>query len=198
MNASASLKERVLATAASTPSPTRRQGNRLGTRLLALSLVTALGLFELAGGIAHGRDRPLAVTVRMADGWALASTVLTWLLLRRREMLVSFPRLLLVATLVCPVALFVWMAHFEGAFPPLPGSLPSSDWACLAFTLAGAATPLGCFLRLHRGIELQRPICSEPQREPRPARGRASSRSSGAPRQARGTYCSGTSRPSRC
>ncbi len=157
MNASTSLKERVLAAAASTPSPTRRQGKRFGARLLALSLITAVGLFELAGGIAHGRGRPLAVTVRMADGWALASTVLTWLLLRRRAMLVSFPRLLLVATLACPIALFAWMAHFEGAFPSLPGSLPSPDWACLAFTLAGAATPLGCYLRLHRGIELQRP-----------------------------------------
>jgi hypothetical protein len=157
MNAATSLKARVLAAAASTPSPTRRQGKRLGAWLLALSLVAGIGLLELAGGVAHGRDRPLAVTVRMADGWALASTVLTWLLLRRREMLVSFPRLLLVATLACPVALFAWMAHFEGAFPPLAGSLPSPDWPCLAFTFAGAATPLGCFLRLHRGIELQRP-----------------------------------------
>jgi len=157
MNASTSLKERVLAAAASTPSPTRRQGERLGARLLALSLVTSLGLFVLAGGIAHGRDRPLALTVRMADGWALASAVLTWLLLRRREMLVSFPRLLLVTTLACPVALFEWMAHFQGASPPLPGSPPSPDWACLAFTLAGAATPLGCFLRVYRGVELERP-----------------------------------------
>lgn len=157
MNAGVSLKERVLAAAATTPSPTRHEGKTRGVWLLALSLVAGVALLELAGGVAHSGARPLAVTVRLADGWALASTLLTWLLLRRRAMLAALPRSLVVATLACPIVLFAWMAYFEGAFPPLAGSTPGADWICLLFTLAGAATPLGCFMQLHRGVELQRP-----------------------------------------
>ncbi len=157
MNAGVSLKERVLAAAAAAPSPTRREGKRRGVWLVVLSLAVGIGLLELAGGVAHSSARPLAVSVRLADGWALASSLLTWLLLRRRAMLVALPRSLVVATLACPVALFAWMGYFEGAYPPLAGSPPGPDWACLLFTLACAATPLGCFLRLQRGVELQRP-----------------------------------------
>jgi hypothetical protein len=157
MNAGVSLKERVLAAAAAAPSPTRSEGKRRGIWLVILSLAVGIGLFELAGGVAHGSARPLAVSVRLADGWALASSLLTWLALRRKAMLVALPRSLVIATLACPVALFAWMAYFEGAYPPLAGSPPAADWACLLFTLAGAATPLGCFLGLQRGVELQRP-----------------------------------------
>jgi hypothetical protein len=39
MNAGVSLKERVLAAAATTPSPTRHEGKTRGVWLLALSLV---------------------------------------------------------------------------------------------------------------------------------------------------------------
>jgi hypothetical protein len=157
MNAGVSLKERVLAAAAATPSPTRHEGKRREVWLLALSLVVGVALLELAGGVVHSGARPLAVTVRLADGWALASSLLTWLLLRRRAMVVALPRALVVATLACPVALFAWMACFEGAYPPLAGSPPGADWPCLLFTLAGAATPLCCLLGSKRGVELQRP-----------------------------------------
>ncbi len=154
MNA-VSLKQRVLAAAAATPSPTRHQDRRLRVALPALSLLAGVGLLELAGGMAHSVARPRGVTVRLADGWALASALLTWLTLRRKDgMQLAFPRLLSFATLACPAALFAWTARFHGTFPEPP---PTPDWACLAFTLAGAATPLGSFLRLHRGIELERP-----------------------------------------
>jgi hypothetical protein len=69
-------------------------------------------------------------------------------------MLVSFPRLLVVATLASPVALFAWMGHFAGSYMEPPDA---PDWPCFLFTLAAAATPLGCFLRVYRGIELERP-----------------------------------------
>jgi hypothetical protein len=154
MNTAVSLKERVLAAAAATPSLTRREGKRLAWQLVALSVIVGISLLELAGGIAHSRDRPLAVTVRLSDGWALASSLLTWLVLRRRLTLASFPRLLVAATLATPVALFAWMGHFAGTAVEPPGA---ADWPCFVFTLAAAATPLGCFLRLHRGVELERP-----------------------------------------
>lgn len=154
MNAAVSLKERVLTAAASTPSPTRHQDRELRVKLLVLSLVAGVGLLEAAGGVAHTDLRPLGATIRLADGWALASALLTWLALRRSAMLLAFPRLLLLATLACPVALFAWLAQFHGTFPEPP---PTPDWQCLVFTLVGAATPLGSFLQLHRGIELERP-----------------------------------------
>ena len=154
MNAAVSLKERVLAAAAAQPSPTRRKGARRGWMLLGLSVVAGIALLEVAGGVAHSRDRPLSETVRLADGWALASAALTWLTLRRRAMSSTDPRLLVAATLATPVVLYAWIGRFVG---PLPEPIGPPDWPCFAFTMAAAATPLASFLYGFRGIEPDRP-----------------------------------------
>src|SRR5579872_7099189 len=69
-----SLKERILAAAADTPSPTRAQGQRLTALLTVVSIVVAMAIFWLMGGLAHAGERPLVFTVRLADGWALGAS----------------------------------------------------------------------------------------------------------------------------
>jgi hypothetical protein len=154
MNASAALRERVLAAAAATPSLTRKQGQRLARVLVGVSIAIALAVFELAGGLAHSRDRPMAVTVRLADGWALASAVLTWIVLGRgRSTLARSPPTLALATLAAPVLLFLW-TQVEGVYVE---SVACSAWTCLATGLAMAAAPLASFFAVRRGIPLPAP-----------------------------------------
>jgi hypothetical protein len=154
MNAAIPLKERVLAAAAATPSLTRRQGRRRSVWLAGISVTLGVAIFELVGGIAHSRARPLAVTVRLADGWALASAALTWLLGHTSAMRASVPRLLFAVTLACPVVLFAWMGHFHGTYVEAPAY---ADWPCFVCTLVIAALPLASFLRQRSGLEPQHP-----------------------------------------
>ncbi len=147
------LRARILAAAAATPSTTRKQGRWHALLALALSIGAALALFELAGGLAHSRDRPFGQTVRLADGWGLFSAVLTWLVLGRGgSSLARSPPVLLAATAVSPVALYVWMKHF-----PTWETSSDTEVACLLLTLALATVPLASFLVLRRGLEPSHP-----------------------------------------
>jgi hypothetical protein len=150
MNAVSPLKERILNAAALAPSPTRTQGRRLGAWLAALSLAIGFAIFEIMGGLAHSAARPLVFTVRLADGWALTSIVLTWLVFRASAPQVSSRGLLVVAAIGSPIALCAWASFFHGDYaePALP-----DDWPCFVATVLGAATPLASFLWMRRGIE---------------------------------------------
>jgi hypothetical protein len=151
MSADVPLKQRVLAAAAATPSLTRRQGRRRAVLLIALSIAMGVGLFELLGVLDRGAQRTTAAAVRLADGWALASAALTWLVAGRgRSTLARSPYLPLASAFACPVALFVWMQLFDGmAGEPSYGR----EMACLLYTLGAGVTPLLSFVALRRGIE---------------------------------------------
>ncbi len=154
MNAVIPLKERILNAAAHAPSPTRRQGRRLGAWLAALSFAIVFAIFEIMGGVAHAASRPLVFTVRLADGWALTSILLTWLVLRASAPGVSSRGLLVAAAIVSPIALCAWASFFHGDYaePALP-----EDWPCFVATVLGAAAPLASFLYMRRGIEPEYP-----------------------------------------
>jgi hypothetical protein len=154
MNAAIPLKERILAATAAAPSPTRADGRRRTLWLVGLSTVIAMVVFELAGGIGHARARPLLFTVRLADGWALAASWLTWMVTRQSAPRVHSHRLLSAASAVCPLALCAWAHYFHGLYEPPP---PCSDWPCFALTLLTTATPLACFLAIRRGVEPDHP-----------------------------------------
>jgi hypothetical protein len=147
------LKARILAAAAATPSTTRKRGKQMALLAVALSIGFALMLFELAGGLAHSRDRPLGQTVRLADGWGLVSTVLTWLVLGRGgSTLARSPPVLLSATAASPIALYAWMQHF-----PTLGIHQDTEVLCLLLTVAFGSAPLAAFLALRRGLEPSHP-----------------------------------------
>jgi hypothetical protein len=154
MNAAVPLKERILAAAAVTPSPTRSEGRRLTAWLVGLSAVIAVIIFELAGGIGHARARPLLLTVRLADGWALAASWLTWMVARQSSPRVQSHRLLSAASVICPWVLCAWAHYFHGLYDH---PLPCEDWPCFALTLLAAVTPLTCFLGTRRGVEPDHP-----------------------------------------
>ena len=149
------LRNRVLAAAAATPSMTRRQGQRIAVVLTLASVGVALALFELAGGLAPPRDRPLFMTVRLADGWALFSAILTWLVIGRgRSTLARPPPAIAAATFACPLLLMSWTQQFGDL------SLAASSggpWSCFLLTMLVAAVPLASFLVLRRGVEPQNP-----------------------------------------
>jgi hypothetical protein len=154
MNAAVPLKERILAAAAAAPSPTRSQGRLLAAGLVGLSVAIALTLFELAGGIGHARARPLLITVRLADGWALAASWLTWMLTRQSAPHVQSRRLLSAASVACPLVLCAWAHYFHGLYEQ---PLACDDWPCFALTLLIAASPLACSLGTRRGVEPDHP-----------------------------------------
>lgn len=154
-SASLALKTRILAAAAANPSPTRREGRRALRFVLAFSISLGIALFELAGGLVHPRDRPLALTVRLADGWALASAALTWLVVRFGTPFVRSADLLRAACMTMPFALVLWMAGFQDASLDLP---PAGDaWVCIAASLACAVVPLAGVLWVRRGSEARHP-----------------------------------------
>lgn len=152
--AALALKSRILAAAAAAPSRTRGQGRRLTSLVVALSLAAGLTLFELTGGVAHARDRPLVVTVRLADGWALASAVLTWLTVRFSAPLVREAEWMAVACAAAPAVLLAWVRSFHGDYvDPAAGA----GWACFASAIAMAVTPLVGLLWARRGSEPRHP-----------------------------------------
>jgi hypothetical protein len=154
MNATLPLKERILAAATATSSPTRREGRRLTAWLVGLSAAIGLVIFELAGGIGHARPRPLLLTVRLADGWGLAAAWLTWLVARQTAPHVQSRWLLSGASIAGPVLLCAWAYGFHGLYEQPPAC---DDWPCIALTLLATATPLACFLAIKRGIEPDHP-----------------------------------------
>jgi hypothetical protein len=150
-----SLRARVLAAAAATPSPTRSQGNRVAVVLAVVSLVVATVVFELTGGLAHSAGRPLGITIAVAGGWSAAAAFLTWLAVGRgRSTLARHPLLLVIAAMMSPVALFVWMRVFYGTYQE---PFHRAGYRCLAYTLIMAVTPLATFLWLRRGVAPSRP-----------------------------------------
>jgi hypothetical protein len=154
MNLAVPLRERVLAAAAATPSLTRRQGRRLAVLGAALSAAVAVCLGAAIGAFGRACGAATPESVRLAAGWTLAAGALAGLVAgRARSTLVRSPQLLRAATGAAPVVLVLWLVRFApGAQAP-----PTSSACCFALTLALAATPLGTFLALRRGAELDSP-----------------------------------------
>lgn len=153
-SASLALKARIMAAAAAAPSPTRRQGRRVTRFVVAAAIAAGIAFFELGGGVAHPRDRPLFVTVRLGDGWALACAALTWLAARFGTPHVRTPEVLRAACMAAPVALVLWVARFHGDYVDPPAV---SLWTCAATSLACAVVPLAGFLWARRGSEPRHP-----------------------------------------
>jgi hypothetical protein len=144
------LRARVLASAAASPSPTRREGRRGFRVLVAVSTVAEFAVFQLAGGLAHSRERPLLVTAWLAGGWALGAATMGWLTARLSSPLVRDAEVLGLACATVPLALWALTVQADGLYaePPSVAAAP-----CLLAALAGAAVLLGAFLRARRGSE---------------------------------------------
>jgi len=149
MNTAAPLRERVLSAAAASPSMTRREGRRLGTLLLVLSVAIAAALFVVAGAPCGARDDALALRAAVVRGWGVAAGALAYLVLGRgRSTVVRQPQLLSAATWATPVVMLLWVVRFDG------GGASFTDSATgMALGVAVAVTPLASFLIVRRGAE---------------------------------------------
>jgi hypothetical protein len=156
MNPPQSLRARVLASAAATPSWSRKEGRRAALLLSVASITIAVLLFQLAGGLDHSAGRPLAITLGLVGGWSLVSAFVTWLAIGRGGSTLSRrPALLVASAVFVPLALLLWMHTFHGTYEE---PFARIGYRCAALTLAIAATPLGAFLRLRRGVEPRLPM----------------------------------------
>jgi uncharacterized membrane protein YozB (DUF420 family) len=154
-DASDTLRARVLAAASATPSPTRRQGHVAASVLVAASVAIAVTIFESVGGFGHGSGRPFGITMAMAAGWALVSSVLTWLVVDRSgSTMARRPLLIAVAAVAVPFVLFLWMQVFHGSYVQ---PFHAAGYRCLRYTLLMSALPLAAFLVLRRAIEPRYP-----------------------------------------
>jgi hypothetical protein len=150
-----SLRDRVLAAAAATPSITRPQGHRIAVALVAASIAIGVTVFEAIGGLGHSSGRPIGMTLALAGGWVLVSLALTWLLIGRgSSTLARRSTILVTAALASPLAVFLWMHVFYGTYPE---PFARVGYRCLAYTLVIAATPLAAFLALRRAVEPRHP-----------------------------------------
>lgn len=149
------LRTRVLAAAASTPSRTRREGRRAARAALGVSLVIAIVVFELYGGLSHSSGRPAALTWALAAGWTIAAAALSWITFGRgQSTLPRRPVVLGAVALATPALCFAWMHAFDGTYSE---PFERVGYRCLALTIGLAVVPLGAFLALRRGIEPRAP-----------------------------------------
>ncbi len=122
--------------------------------IAVLSLSMAILLFDLAGGLAHGAGRPLGVSLRLAGGWAMGATVLSWITFGGgRGSSARSPALLATSALAAPLSLFAWMQLFHGSYEE---PLEAAGHRCLALTLAIALIPFAGVMALHRGARRDR------------------------------------------
>jgi hypothetical protein len=154
MNSALPLKERILAAAAETPSPTRAQGRRRAWGLLAICIALGIVVFDALGGLASPHERPLALTVHLADGWGLASSLFTWMVFRHGAPHVTSRKCLAAVVFASPVAMCVWASFFVGQDI---GPVEAGCWRCFVEMLVTSAAPLAVFLCVHSGTEPKHP-----------------------------------------
>jgi hypothetical protein len=148
-------KARLMSAIAARPSRTRSAGRRRALVFGTLSAATALGIFAGVGGYAHASNRPPAISIALAGGWALTSAVLTQIALARTTSTLGARRAVLLAVgVVTPVLLFGWMHLFSRVYV---APAPQLGLRCLALTLAIGALPLATFLSVRRGADPRAP-----------------------------------------
>ena len=148
-NARDPVKERLLSAIAARPSRTRQQGAKRALALYGLAIAAMLGLFEAAGGVAHGIARPSAITMPLVLGSSLIAFAAVRLALGRGRAMTgrSFAVLLAVVVLV-PVVAFAWQTHWFGTYTE---PFQRFGWRCIGLTVAMGSALLGAVIALRRG-----------------------------------------------
>ncbi len=143
-----SLRDRVLAAAAATPSAGRVQTRRTAAIGYLSASAAMLGVFAWAGGIDHAAGRPLEYTLAIASGAAvIAAIVGLWAFGRGNSMVGRPPRVLIAVAAAAPVAVFLWLVAWH---PHYVDPSVRVGYRCLGLTLALAAGLLSVSLYLRR------------------------------------------------
>lgn len=154
MTLSADVKKRVLEAARLEPSPPRKVIQKNTALLLATAAITLVSVFFAFGGI-HPGERPEALLLGTAVGWAAIAVAATSLALwRGRSMLGRPGRMLYLVALATPFALLAWAVIMDVAnkdsLKPCP---PVLAMGCFAITLLMAAWPLVALSFARRGTD---------------------------------------------
>lgn len=158
MTPSADLRQRVLAAAARTPSPTRAQVRLRNLALLVSGIVVPLVVFFGWGGI-RPTGRPNSLIVETAGGAISIAAVVAIVALRRgRSMLGRAGPWLLAAAVVTPIALFAWKLGISSTYPDGTVEWPERvGFRCLRLSCMTAVWPLAAFIMTRQGSDPTHP-----------------------------------------
>ena len=155
MSLSPDLKQRVFASLADVPAPTRGEVRRARVWLFGCGVVGALAIFFLEGGV-RMTDRPPSLVALTSLGTAAIAGTGMWLLLTRGRSALGRPVSWLLATALVASVLFVaWRygvsAHYGDAqIVQRPGR---TGFRCLALSVVTGALPLlGALLSWRRTV----------------------------------------------
>jgi hypothetical protein len=142
MNLTPELKQRILASTANIPAPTRRQVLRAQTWLFACGIAGAVASFFLEGGV-RATSRPASLIALTSLGTTVIVATGIWFLFTRGSSVLGRPFLFLFVTAVVSSFLFVawrysvsWHFGQVGQWPARPGL------RCLGLGVATGVPPL--------------------------------------------------------
>jgi len=153
MSLSPDFKQRVLASVADMPAPTRAQATRARAGLFACGVAGAIAIFFLEGGV-RVTSRPPSLVALTSLGTAVIVGVGMWVLFTRGRSVLGRPgSRLLVAALASSVLFVAWRYRVSAAYglvdvwPERPG------FRCLGLSILTGALPLlGALLSWRRSV----------------------------------------------
>lgn len=153
MSLSPALKQRVLASLAEAPAPTRAEVLRARAWLLGCGIGGAVAIFLLAGGVRMAARPPALVALSSLGTAAIVGTGM-WLLFTRGRSALGRPVPWLAATAFVSAILFVaWRYGVGAAFGQTDAWPERPGFRCLALSVATGALPLlGALLSWRRKV----------------------------------------------
>lgn len=112
-----SLRERVLAEAATTPARTRPESRRRAALVYTVAALAGPSLFLFWGGVAHAAARPRAFTIGIATGSMLLAFACAEVAWWRRTLLGRSGLALVMVTLMTPLLTCLWLVSFHARYP---------------------------------------------------------------------------------
>lgn len=154
MTPSEALRERVLAAAAATPAPARRQTVLRDLGIFGLAFGVSMFVFSLAGG-ARTEPRPPSLVLGTAIGLGLLALTTWWIAGRRGRSMLGRPRALIVGSvLLVPLLFLGWKLLYSGLFEGMTEEWPERvGLRCFALSLGTGASPFVALLIARRGSD---------------------------------------------
>lgn len=149
-----SMRSAVLAASKARKGPTRATLRVRAAATYAVCAAVMLGIFELAGGLAHC-ERPVAITVGVATGAVALAIAATVVGARRGGSMLGRPRWVLLALLaVAPPLVLGWMRAW---YPAYVEPFERVGVRCLGLALVMAAVLASGLFWLRRSTDAAQP-----------------------------------------
>jgi hypothetical protein len=158
MTPSSSLRDKVLADAATHRTRTRSEGRRRAILVYTLAALGGLPLFFAWGGFGHVAGRPAEITIGIALGGLLlamgAASVAWW----RGKSQVGRPQsMLLAVALLAPIATYVWLVSWHARYVE---PFSRIGFRCLALTIVSGLPLLAAAMWMRKRTVVLHPVAS--------------------------------------